>query len=78
MRYLTTGEIYSEFWGKVVGMLAAGIIVIILQGCQPAQPYQYIQGPTGQNMVVVHDNGNDVLMDALIFQSLMSNGDITT
>lgn len=38
-------------------------------------PYNYIQSPTGQQMVVVHDNnGSQFLMDYLIFSSLMGRG----
>lgn len=42
--------------------------------CGPSQPYQYIQSPSGQQMVVVHDGGNDFLVDALIFSQLGYSG----
>src|ERR1051326_898063 len=60
------------------GLLILGVIVIafsmMCSSCGPAQPYQYIQSPSGQNMVVVHDNSGDFLMEAAMFQLLMNQG----
>lgn len=60
-------------------MQVLGVIVLMLFAlgwcsCGPAQPYQYIQSPTGQQMVVIHDGGNDFLVDALIFSQLGYGG----
>ena len=46
-----------------------------LYACNPAPPYQYIQSPTGQQMVVVRDdNGAEFLMEYMLFTSLMNSG----
>ena len=38
------------------------------------QPYQMMTSPTGQQMVMFNDNGSQVLLDYMIFQSLMNSG----
>lgn len=41
---------------------------------QPQQPYDYIQGPGGQQMVACYDNsGTRFLLDYMLFNSLMSS-----
>lgn len=43
-------------------------------GCTSAQPYEYIQSPSGQQMVVVHDGRSSFVMEAMAFQMLMNSG----
>lgn len=50
------------------------ILTALLDCCTPAQPYQYIQSPSGQTMVVVHDGGSQFVMEAAAFQLLMNSG----
>lgn len=69
-------------------LLSTLFSLIIISGCTchtyttPAtaydysgQPYSYIQSDNGQQMVVVRDNnGAQVVMEYMLFQSLMNNG----
>lgn len=52
------------------------IFLFSCTGCMQTQaPYEYVQGPGGQQMVACYDNsGTRFLMDYLMFQSLMGNG----
>ena len=51
------------------------VLFALLYACNPAPPYQYIQSPTGQQMVVVRDdNGAEFLMEYMLFTSLMNSG----
>lgn len=57
----------------------AAVLLSGCVGCGPAvtysQPYQYIQSPTGQQMVVCYDNsGTQFLLDYMLFTSLMNSG----
>jgi len=61
-------------WLYISAAILALVLAVVLFGCQPAQPYQYIQSPGGQQMVVIHDGGNDFLVDALIFSQLGYSG----
>lgn len=63
--------------------LTAFLTLLALMACNPnpvvvqqqAPPYQYIQSPTGQQMVVVQDNsGVQFLMEYAMFNSLMNSG----
>jgi len=68
---MTVDQIRLIRYGVQVLLLTA---ILYFYGCQPVQPYQYIQSPNGQTMVVVHDNGNDILLEAAAFQMLMNQG----
>lgn len=63
--------------------LAILLLSLLVLGCNPSPvvvqqqtpPYQYIQSPTGQQMVVVQDNsGVEFLMEYAMFNSLMNSG----
>jgi hypothetical protein len=58
--------------------LLSTFTAILLLGCNTYQnpdPYSYIQSPTGQQMVVVHDNsGAQFVMEYMLFNSLMNSG----
>lgn len=65
-------------WSTAIGLVGIIVVLFVIMlvegGCQPIQPYQYIQSPGGQQMVVIHDGGNDFLVDALIFSQLGYTG----
>lgn len=52
------------------------IFIASCAGCfQTQAPYEYIQGPGGQQMVACYDNsGTRFVLDYLLFQSLMGHG----
>lgn len=61
-------------------LLSAFAAILIMSGCtchiyQDPDPYSYMQGPNGQQVVVVRDNsGSQFVMDYLLFNSLMNSG----
>lgn len=63
---------------KQIKLLIVGLVSLITVSCgcmQTAPPYEYMQGPGGNQMVACYDNsGTRFMMDYLLFSTLMRGG----